>query len=156
LTGGPIGRTLFEIAMRASIPVAVVALFALVALLTPAVAAAAPASDAQVRIAVVHELTVVGHQKGAALAKSLHGVRVSLAAAVPTTPAAKTAKALALQGAAKASLAAAEQIQAEKDSTLMRFDPAAAQTALANAHLAAASKLLNRAASLLGLKQRLH
>ena len=138
--------------MRASIPLTVAAL----ALLTPGLAAATPTSDAQVKTAVVHELTVVGHQKGAALAKSLRGVRVSLTAAVPTSPAAKTAKTLALQGAAKASLAAAEQVQAEKDSTLMRYDPAAAQTALATAHLAAASKLLNRAASLLGLNQRLH
>jgi hypothetical protein len=141
--------------MVSRITPAAFAAVAVVSLLVAGLAAAAPATDAQVKTAVVRELNVVGHQKGDTLAKALKGVRVSLAAAAPTSAPAKTAKALAVQSLAPAALAAAEQVKADQDSTRMQYDPAAAETALAVKHLAAAAKLLNKAAALLGLSQRL-
>ncbi len=127
----------------------------LIALFAVGPAAAAPASDAQVKAALVRAIAAVAHQKGTTLQASLKGVRVSLGAASPVSAAAKSAKTFALQGVAKASLAASEEIAADKDSTRMQYAGATSQTALATKNLTAAGKLLDKAATLLGVKPTL-
>jgi hypothetical protein len=53
-------------------------------------------------------------------------------------------------------VAASEEIAADKDSTRMQYAGATSQTALATKNLAAAGKLLDKAATLLGVKPTLH
>lgn len=125
------------------------------ALLGVTAATAATASDAQVKAAVAKGIVAVGHQRGTGLAKAVAVARVALTKAVPTSAPAKSAKTLALQAFAKATLAAGEQVKAENANTRMDYGTATSQTALATKNLAAADKLLNKAAALLGLKATL-
>lgn len=140
--------------MRSSCSAALAAL--LTALVCVGAATAAPASDAQVKAALVRAIAAVDVQRGATLAKALAADRVSLSAAKPASAKAKAGRTLALQGLAKGSLAAAEQVKAEQEMTRMQYAGATTQTALASKNLVAAKKLLNRAAVLLGIRQRAH
>jgi hypothetical protein len=124
------------------------------ALIGAAPVAGAPASDAQVKAAVVRTIAVVDHQRAASLRKGLVGARTSLSRAKPASAKARSARKLALQAVAKASLAAAEQVKAELANTKMQYDEATTETTLATRHLAAADKLLNRAAGLLGIARK--
>ena len=134
-----------------------VALAVLVAALAAAAeAGAAVTSDAQVKAAVTKEIAAVSHQKGKSLESAIKSARAALVAAKPDSSKATSAKALGLQAAGKASLAGAEQVKAEQDNTRMQYSGANAQTALATKNLQAAGTLLNKAAALLGLTQRVH
>jgi hypothetical protein len=127
---------------------------AAVALAAAGAVGAASATDAQVKSAVTREIAAVTHQKGKPLEQAIKSARVSLVAAKPVSAKAVSAKTLGLQAATKASLAGAEQVQAEEDNTRMKYSGASSQTALATKNLAAAGKLLNKAAALLGISQR--
>jgi hypothetical protein len=127
---------------------------AAVALIAAGATGAAPATDAQVKSAVTREISAVTHQKGKPLEQAIKGARASLVAAKPVSSKAVGAKTLGLQAASKASQAGAEQVQAEDDNTRMKYSGASSQTALATKNLAAAGKLLNKAAALLGISQR--
>jgi hypothetical protein len=130
------------------------AALALAATIVLVAAAPAAASDAQVKAAVMREISALSHQKAKALATALGKLRPTLAAATPTSPAAKSAKTLALQGLAKGSLGAAAQVKAEADNTRMDYTGANTETAIATKDLAAAAKLVNKAAALLKISQR--
>jgi hypothetical protein len=119
---------------------------------TLAAATAATSADAQVKAAVAKGITAVAHQKGSGLATAVAKARTALTAAAPTSASAKSAKTLALQGLAKAALAAGEEVKAENANTRMDYGTANSQTALAAKNTAAAGKLLDKAAVLLGLK----
>jgi hypothetical protein len=127
---------------------------AAVALVAVGATGAAPTTDAQVKSAITREISAVAHQKGKPLVQAIKSARASLVAAKPVSAKAVSAKTLGLQAASKASLAGAEQVQAEDDNTRMKYSGASAQTALATKNLAAAGKLLNKAAVLLGISQR--
>jgi hypothetical protein len=126
------------------------------ALVVAAAVAAAPASDAQVKSAVTKEIAAVSHQKGKSLESAITGARAALVAAKPASAKAISAKTLGLQAAGKASQAGAEQVKADEDNTRMQYTGATSQTALATKNLAAAGTLLNKAAVLLGISQRVH
>jgi hypothetical protein len=129
--------------------------FAVAVLLGATAATAATTTDVQVKAAVAKGIAAVAHQKGAGLTKAVASARAALTKAAPTSASAKSAKTLALQGLAKAALAATAQIKAEQANTRMAYDTANSQTALATKNLAAADKLLDKAAVLLGLKATL-
>ena len=128
---------------------------AVAVLLGATAATAATTNDAQVKAAVAKGIAAVAHQKGAGLTKAVAAARVALTMAAPKSASAKSAKTLALQGLAKAALAATAQIKAEQANTRMAYDTANSQTALATKDLAAADKLLDKAAVLVGLKATL-
>jgi hypothetical protein len=129
--------------------------FAVAVLIGATAATAATATDAQVKAAVAKSIAAVAHQKGAGLTKAVAAARTALTKAKPTSASAKSAKTLALRGLAKAKLAATEQVKAEQANTRMDYDTATSQTALASKNIAAAGKLLDKAAVLVGLKATL-
>jgi len=127
------------------------AVLAIVALVSAATSAAAPQSDAQVKAAITRGISAVDHNKGKALGRAVARARVSLSHASAVSAKAKSAKALALRGFAKASLAAVQQDKAEAEMTRMQYSGANAATALATKDMAAAVVLLKKAARLLGI-----
>jgi hypothetical protein len=120
-----------------------------IGLATASAATATATSDAQVKAAVTKAIAAASKARGADLTKAVAGIRTSLTAAVPTSPAGKTAKALALQALAKESAAATLQVKAEQANTRMQYPTATANTAAATKDVKAALALLHKAAALL-------